>query len=441
MSVTKTPTPGEALTTQDRTYALFILTCVSVMNYVDRQLIGILSPDIKKDLALSDWELGLLKGVAFALLYTLVGIPIARLADRHNRVSIIGIALATWSGFTVLSGMVSNFVQLALVRCAVSIGEAGGTAPIHSIISDYYPKEKRAGALAIIGMGIPLGAGLAFLAGGAISQAYGWRAAFVAMGVPGIFLALLLKLTVREPVRGAQDKGDGTDVFAGQQGASLTLFLSALRHLWKIKTWRFIVIAVSAATFSSAATGAWIVDLFARAHPQFPMGIVFAVLGLSIGLGFTAGTYLGGWLVERLSGAKKAMYGLIPAAALAVNVPTTLMWIWFDDPVTALIMQSVGAATVGFYFGPCYALIQSLAPVSIRAMSTAIFFLIVNIIGLGLGPTLVGAVSNSLSDYFGDAFALRVGLTLVTLTSAYSAFMFWRMSKSVVKDWAIVEAN
>jgi hypothetical protein len=145
--------------------------------------------------------------------------------------------------------------------------------------------------------------------------------------------------------------------------------------------------------------------------------------------------------VERLSGNNKAMYGLVPAAALAINVPTTLIWIWFDEPVTALLMQSVGAATVGFYFGPCYALIQSLAPVSIRAMSTAIFFLIVNIIGLGLGPTLVGATSNVLSANYGDAFALRVGLSLVTLTSAYSAFMFWRMSNSVVKDWAIVDAN
>jgi len=145
--------------------------------------------------------------------------------------------------------------------------------------------------------------------------------------------------------------------------------------------------------------------------------------------------------VERLSIKNKAMYGIVPAAALAVNVPTTLIWIWFNDPVMALVMQSVGAATVGFYFGPCYALIQSLAPVSIRTMSTAIFFLIVNVIGLGLGPTLVGGVSNLLAPAYGDASGLRVGLTLVTLTSAYSAYVFWRMIKTVVDDWRIVEAN
>jgi len=411
------------------------------MNYVDRQLIGILSPEIKREFMLSDWQLGLVKGVVFALLYTLLGIPIARLADRYNRVSIIGLALATWSGFTVISGLVGNFVQLALTRFAVSIGEAGGTAPIHSIVSDYYPKDKRAQALAIIGMGVPLGAGLSFLAGGSISQAFGWRTAFIAMGVPGLVLAVLLKLTVREPLRGAHDSPSGPDAFFNAKGGVVSLFLSALTHLWAIKTWRFIVMAVSAATFSSAATGAWIVDLFARAHPGFPMGIVFAVLGLSIGLGFTAGTFLGGWLVDRYSATNKAMYGIVPAVALAINVPTTLLWIWSDDAVTALVMQSVGAATVGFYFGPCYALIQSLAPVSIRAMSTAIFFLFVNIIGLGLGPTLVGAVSGMLAPRYGDAFALRMGLTLVTLTSAYSAYMFWRMSKSVVSDWRIVEAN
>lgn len=427
--------------TGHRGYVLFLLTCVSIMNYVDRQLIGILSPAIKQDLQLSDWELGLLKGVAFAVLYTLLSIPIARLADKYNRVSIVGLALATWSGFTVVSGLVSNFMQLALARFAVSIGEAGGTAPIHSIISDYFPKEMRTKALAIIGMGVPLGAGLAFLVGGGISQAYGWRVAFIAMGLPGIALAVLLKLTVREPVRGAHDNAISPDAFSGPQGSGFALFLSALKHLWAIPTWRLIVIAVAAATFSSAATGAWIVDLFARAHPQYPMGIVFAVLGLSIGIGFTGGTFLGGWLVERLSIKNKAMYGIVPAAALAVNVPTTLIWIWFDDPVMALVMQSVGAATVGFYFGPCYALIQSLAPVSIRTMSTAIFFLIVNVIGLGLGPTLVGAVSNLLAPAYGDASGLRVGLTLVTLTSAYSAYVFWQMSKTVVDDWRIVEAN
>ena len=427
--------------TRYRNYVLFLLTCVSIMNYVDRQLIGILSPAIKRELMLSDWQLGLLKGVAFALLYSLLGIPIARLADRHNRVSIIGLALVTWSGFTVISGLVGNFVQLALARFAVSIGEAGGTAPIHSIVSDYFPKNKRAQALAIIGMGVPLGAGLAFLAGGSISQTFGWRTAFIVMGVPGIALAVLLKLTVREPVRGAQDSPTVPDAFSGAQRGVVRLFLAALAHLWAIRTWRLIVLAVSAATFSSAATGAWIVDLFARAHPSFPLGIVFVVLGVSIGVGFTGGTFLGGWLVDRYSTTNKAMYGIVPAGALAINVPTTLLWIWSDDAVTALVMQSVGAATVGFYFGPCYALIQSLAPVSIRAMSTAIFFLFVNIIGLGLGPTLVGGLSGLLAPRYGDTFALRIGLTLVTLTSAYSAYMFWRMSKSVLSDWRIVEAN
>lgn len=424
----------------NRNIALFLLTCVTVMNYLDRQLIGILSPAIKDDLQLSDAELGFLKGIVFALLYTVLGVPIARLADRWNRVSIVSLSLLTWSGFTALSGFASNFAQLALARVGVGIGEAGGTAPIHSIISDYFPREKRARALAIIGMGLPLGAGISFLLGGWLLQSYGWRITFIAMGIPGIVLAGVVKLVVREPERGLHD---GVSISGGHDTseASRISVAEAFRHLFNIPTWRAIVFGASAATFASAATGAWIVDLFTRAHPMLPLETILVVLGLSIGVGFTACTYLGGWLVERQSIRNKAAFGVVPAIALAINIPASLFWIWWDEPYLALAVQVIGASTVGVYFGPSFALIQSLAPIAIRATSTALFFLFSNLIGLGLGPTLVGVLSEATSTVFGEVTSLRIGLTLVTVASGYGAWSFWRMRKLVDKDWIHSELN
>ncbi|NWG93216.1 MAG: MFS transporter, partial [Parvularculaceae bacterium] len=184
-------------------YVLAVLTIVYTFNFVDRQIIAIVSPAIKEDLGLSDSTLGLLKGLAFAVLYTTLGIPIAWAADRWNRVNIVAISLAVWSAFTALSGFAQNAVQLALARVGVGIGEAGGSPPSHSIISDYFPKEKRATALSLFSLGIPFGQMLAFLAGGWVLENLGWRNAFLVVGLPGILLAILLKLTVKEPIRGA----------------------------------------------------------------------------------------------------------------------------------------------------------------------------------------------------------------------------------------------
>lgn len=419
---------------------LFLLTAVTLMNFLDRQLIGILSPAIQQDLRLSDGQMGLLKGIVFALLYTLLGVPIARLADRWNRVSIVSLSLLTWSGFTALSGYANSFVQLALARVGVGIGEAGGTAPIHSIVSDYFPKEKRAKALGIIALGLPLGAGLSFVLGGWLLQTYGWRTTFVAMGVPGILLALLVSFAVREPVRGRMDNSGG-DVELGSPISTVMSISEAFKHLYNIPTWRAVVLGAAAATFSSAATGTWIVDFFVRAHPAVSLDIVLLILGLSIGVGLSIGTMLGAWIVDRIGQRNKSIYGIVPAIALAINVPASLFWIWWDEPYLALAIQFIGASTVGVYYGPAFSLIQSLAPVTIRATSTALFFLVTNLVGLGLGPTLVGVLSEMVAPVFGDTTPLRVGLTLVTLSSAYGAWAFWRMTRHVAQDWKSAESR
>ncbi|MEO0320634.1 MAG: MFS transporter, partial [Pseudomonadota bacterium] len=185
---------------------LFLLTGVYTFNFLDRQIMGILAPAIKGEFGLSDTQLGLLSGIAFAILYTTLGIPIARLADRHNRVTIIALSLAVWSGFTALCGIAQNFSQLILARIGVGIGEAGGTPPAHALISDYFPKEARAGALAIYSMGIPIGITIAYLGGGWIVQNFDWRTAFLGLGIPGVLLAIILRLVVREPERGLIDR-------------------------------------------------------------------------------------------------------------------------------------------------------------------------------------------------------------------------------------------
>ncbi|MFQ5562155.1 MAG: spinster family MFS transporter [Parvularculaceae bacterium] len=451
-----------------RYYVLFLLTAVYTFNFIDRQIIGIISPAIKDDLGLADWRLGILKGFAFAVLYTTLGIPIARLADRTNRVNIISLALAAWSAFTALSGVAQNFAQLALARVGVGVGEAGGSPPAHSLISDYFPMEKRAGALAIYALGIPIGITLAYLGGGWLAYNVNWRAAFIAVGLPGVLLAIVLKLTVREPERGASDAPGREDAFKAMratapEGATervihfttralpeswanpafreLAILWRAAKHLLSIPTYRGVVAGMTLASFAAYANGAWIVDYFARSHPDFSRVEVTFWLGIINGTAYAAGTFLGGQIVDRLAAKNKAMYGIVPAVSLLVNAPFFVAAVWANDPVLSLILWTPVHLTVGFYLGPCFALAQTLAPVSIRALSTAIFFFILNMIALGFGPTYVGFASSLLVPTMGDALALQVSMTSVTLAVLGAMAAFLWTSRQVERDWAKAAAH
>ncbi len=421
-----------------RTYVLLLLTAVYTFNFIDRQIIAILSPAIKVDLGLADWQLGVLKGFAFAVLYTTLGIPIARLADRTNRVNIISIALALWSGFTALSGVCQNFVQLALARVGVGIGEAGGSPPAHSLISDYYPKEKRAGALGIYAMGIPVGVAFAYLAGGWITQTFSWRLAFAIVGLPGLILALLLKLTVREPARGVTENA-AADGF-GSEGersflSEVGVIWRAAKHLLSIPTYRAVVFGTTAISFSAYANGNWIVDFYARSHSDFSLLKVLFALGLISGTAYALGTFLGGYLVDKLGQKSKRMYGYVPAIALLINAPLFLVALWHPSAVVSLLFQIPVQLTIGFYLGPAFALAQTLAPVSVRALSTAVFFFILNMIALGFGPTTAGVVSSMLSGGMGEELALRWSLTIVSFAGLIGAWYFYLVAKRVPADW------
>jgi predicted MFS family arabinose efflux permease len=296
-----------------RNYVLFVLTLVYAFNFIDRQIIGILSPFIKADLGLDDAQLGWLKGLYFALLYTVLGIPIAWLADRYNRVNIVVISLTLWSGFTALSGMASSFSQLALARIGVGIGEAGGSPPSHSIISDLFPKEKRASALAIYSLGIPFGIMLAFFASAFFLKggSTDWRVAMLAVGLPGIILAILLKITVREPIRTGNM----------QSQAGRTKSWSSIKTLLSIKSWWGMCFAISFGSFGNYAISTWMIDFYVRAHAGLDVTSLLISIGVINGTAYAGGAWWGGVLVDKLGKNNRGAYGYVPGFAMLIGAP------------------------------------------------------------------------------------------------------------------------
>ena len=465
MAATESPNAGaqeQKISDAYRLYVLLILTAVYTFNFVDRQIMGILAEDIKVDLGLSDSQLGILIGFAFAVLYTTLGIPIARIADRANRITIVSLSLACWSGFTAISGAAQNFTQLALARVGVGIGEAGGSPPSHSVISDLYPKEKRAGALAVYALGIPVGVTLAYLGGGWVSENFSWRTTFIALGVPGVILAIIVKLTVREPKRGATEENTGAEAFSAlavtEPEGGFERFLHsatkplpaktrqsvfgelaglwrAARHLLSIPSYRGIVIGLTAGSFASYAIAGFIVPFFARSHPDFARTDVLFWLGLINGTAYVLGVLVGGRLVDHYAKKNKSAYGWIPAIALIVNLPFFLGAMWASSPILSLILWWPSHLLTGFYLGPCFALAQTLAPVSIRALSTAIFFFILNMIALGFGPTYVGIMSDVFAGSFGSATGLRIALSTVAVAGVISIAAFVWLTKQIDRDW------
>ncbi len=466
MSETKAPLMSAMQSSSGtyRVYVLVVLTIVYTFNFLDRQIMGIVAPAVQADLGLSDSQLGILGGFAFAVLYTTLGIPFARLSDRYNRVTIISIALASWSGFTALCGTAQNFTQLALARVGVGIGEAGGSPPSHSLISDFYPKEKRAGALAVYALGIPVGVTLAYLGGGWVLQNFDWRTTFLALGIPGVLFALLLKLTVREPQRGATEAADAQDIFRGLKitepvglvekslrmmtvvfpskardsvFSELASLWRAAKHLLAIPSYRAIVIGLTSGSFASYAIANWIVVFFKRSHPDFGAGEVYFWLGIINGTAYVLGVFIGGNLVDRLAKKNKSAYGWVPVAALALNAPFFLGAMWVNDPVLSLVLWWPSHLLTGFYLGPCFALAQTLAPVSIRALSTAIFFFILNMIALGFGPTYVGIFSDLLgAGGMNNEQSLRIALSSTAIAGFISIGGFWYLAKKLPTDWA-----
>lgn len=390
---------------------LTTLTVVYIFNFIDRQVLVILQEPIKAELGLSDTQLGLLTGLTFAALYVILGIPIARLADKGNRKNIIVASLAIWSIMTALSGLSKNFFHLFLARMGVGIGEAGGSPPAHSIISDYFPAKQRATALSIYSTGIYVGILIGFVIGGVLAKNYGWRTAFYSLGIPGILFAIILYFVVKEPIKGILDKKDLSNV-----NPSLK---EVLGILLKKKTFLFISLASGFHTFTIYGISNFSPSFLARIH-QIDIATAGIVLGLAMGIGGGIGTFLGGYLSDKLSHRDMRWHIWVPMIAGALALFSNYLFIFSDVINTVYASLFFTSLLTALYLGPTIAITHSLVNAKMRAFSSAILFFILNLIGLGGGPLVIGFLSDYFQASHGDlslrwAFCATFATSLIAL--------------------------
>ena len=406
-------------------YVLVLLTGVYVFNFIDRQILVILQESIKADLNLSDTQLGLLTGLAFALFYVTIGLPIARLADRYNRKNIISISLSIWSMMTVLSGYAGNFVQLLLARIGVGIGEAGGSPPAHSMISDYFPKEKRATALSVYSMGIYIGILFGYLFGGWLDEFFGWRTALMVVGVPGILYAIFFFFTVREPQRGmAENRQD--------EASHMPKLSEVFSILMEKKSFRYIAFGAGFTAFVQYGVGNWSPSLLARVH-EMSRGEIGTWLSMSSGLGGALGVWLGGYMGDKLGQKNAKWYLLFPMIMLLISLPFTFVILWSDNKFVCIAAMAISKICWTTYLAPCIAMSHGLVGIRMRALASAILFLVLNLVGLGLGPLVIGWLSDQLAGGFGKTalvYSLHVSFIMLLL----AIFCFWIGSKRISED-------
>jgi len=375
-------------------YVLGVLFVVYVFNFIDRQLLSVFIGPIKTEFGASDTEMGLLVGFAFALLYTVAGIPIARWADRGNRRNIIAIGLAVWSAMTVATGLVRNFTELAVARVLVGIGEAAGSPPSHSLIADYFALDRRATAFAVYTAGAFVGSALAYLGGGYLREHFDWRTAFIVVGAPGLLIALLVRFTVREPVRGASEQR------AAQETSTSTLG-ETLRFLAQSRAWLFLMAGFSLVSVSSYAVLMWGFEFFGRVHGMAPIAIG-NWMGVIVGLGGSLGTVLGGRLFDHLvkDSATRALY--VPVLLTLAGFPLGVYALLANSPLVSLWCFLPFYLLLSVYLPAMYSNNQALARLHMRATAAAVMLFIVNIVGAGVGPLIVGALSDFFAVHHGE---------------------------------------
>jgi predicted MFS family arabinose efflux permease len=417
-------TPPPSVSRKQANYALTILFIVFVFNFIDRQILAILLEPIKKDLQVSDTAMGFLTGITFAVFYTFCGLPIARWADKGNRGTIISIGLFIWSLMTALSGMATTFIQLAAARVGVGVGEAAGSPASHSLISDFFPPERRATALSIFNMGASLGLFLGIFLGGWIGQAYGWRIAFLLVGAPGIILALIVKFTLPEPPRGLSEVQDGDD--------TIYTVKDVFKFLWSLKSFRHLTIAASLFSFATYGLINWTPAFLMRVH-EMSMKDAATWYGPLLGISSGAGMLIGGLLCDKL-GRKDIRWQLWVCAIAGFGaVPFIMLFLFIPTPLAALICYIPALVFGAFYVGPAYALAQSLSKLRMRAVASAILMFFINLIGLGLGPQVVGIMNDVLASSFGTD-SIRYSLTIVGVTNILAGIHFLIASKYLKKD-------
>jgi len=407
-------------------YVLAVLAVVYGFNFIDRQLLVILQEPIKAELALSDTQLGLLTGFAFVVFYVICGIPIARLADRGNRRSIIAIALSSWSIMTALTGMAQNYTQMVLARIGVGIGEAGGSPPSHSMISDMFAPNKRATALAVYASGVYLGILAGYLIGSWLSQYIGWRKTFLVVGLPGVLLAVLVRMTIKEPPRGfSQD----THI---SHASSMPTFMEVLHVLWSRSAFRHLCFAASAQGMVAYGIANWMPSYYLR-NFDISLPELGTWLGLVNGLAGIVGVLLGGYFVDRLSAKDLRWMMWLPAISLAMALPFMFVVLNSQNIYFSLMLYSFPIALIAVYTGPVLAATHNLVGMRMRALSSAILFLIINLIGMGIGPLAVGFLSDQLMPIMGHA-SLGVAIQIVVSIAVVWGCIHYVMAARTLRE-------
>jgi predicted MFS family arabinose efflux permease len=389
-----------------------------IFNFLDRQILGILAQPIKADLHLSDTQFGAIGGLAFALLYSALGVPLAYLADKTSRSGVVATSLAIWSGFTALCGTAAGFWQLFLFRLGVGVGEAGGVAPSYALIADYFPADRRARALAIFSLGIPIGLAGGTLVGAYIAHAIDWRAAFVVMGIAGVVLAPVLRVLVRDLPRPSGGQAPLSDVFP---------ILARKPAFW------LMAFASSFSSLCGYGLALWTPSVMMRSFglDLLTTGKFLASLLL---IGGCAGVFAGGWFADRLGGADRGWYAKLPAIAWIISVPAWGFGLFAPSLWVAWPLLLVGNAVNILWLGPVTTAVQHLVPRPMRSTASASFLLINNLVGLGVGPWLMGRLSDALKATYG-VDALRNGAVACLVFYLLAALLMFISVRSLRSSW------
>jgi predicted MFS family arabinose efflux permease len=409
-----------------RHLVLALLFVVYTFNFIDRQIIGILAAPIQAELGASDSEMGLLGGLAFALFYTGLGVPIAWLADRWSRTWIMTAALTLWSGFTALCGFATNYTQLFLARMGVGVGEAGGVAPAYSLISDYFPPNERARALAIYSFGIPIGSAAGIALGGIDASLVDWRVAFVVVGLAGVLIAPIFRLFVREPERGRFDAQRPAD--APRAG-----FFEALGVVARKPSFWLLSFGASCSSIMGYGSFFWIPSFLQRSYGFSLQEAAFFYSSILL-IGGVIGVWLGGFLGDKLGANRRAMFALVPAAAWILAAPCYALGLLSPSPTIAFFLFLAPTALGLVWLGPVIAAVQHLAPAHMRTTASASFLFINNLIGIGLGTYLLGLISDSLSAQFAE-HSLRYSILAGTGFYVLAALLYVIASRGLQRDW------
>src|SRR5687768_2801404 len=406
---------------------LAILLLAYIFNFIDRQIIGVLAVPIKADLGLSDSQLGLMGGLAFALFYSGIAIPVAWLADRKNRVKIIAWSVGFWSLFTAICGLAQNFWHLFLARMGVGIGEAGGVAPSYALISDFFPPARRARALAFFSLGIPIGSALGVFFGGWLATHLDWRSAFIIVGLAGIPAALLVRFGIKEPARGLFDSSDG------KASAPAPPFLEVASTLFAKPS--FWLLSFGAASGSILGYGLifWLPSFFSR---SFHLSLIEVswFYGSIVLIGGMAGTWLGGWLGDRTGPDNPGAYALVPAICFLVAAPCFAMGLFAPSLTIGWILFAIGQMLALAWLGPVIAAVQHIVPPNMRATASASFLFINNLIGIGFGVYFLGEMSDRMTAAHGEdalQYSILYGLAFYLLSS----LIYFAASRTLKRDW------